>query len=707
VTFQVEVNYVDVDTVVTDDAGNFVSGLTRDDFEVFEDGKAQKIEMFSYVELPVERVERFAPLNRPVTSDVRSNERTFDGRVYVLVMDDLDISPLRTSIVKRSAREFIEQHFGANDIAAVVYTSGRSDATQDFTNDRSLLVAAVDKFIGRRLQSAAIEALDRHYQNELNKGLGDRDYELAVNPNANVKDAAAPVNIRDMEREQRTYAVLDTLKNLGEFMAGVRGRRKAVLLFSEGLEIPMSEIYGVHTATDVVGAIKDAITAAARSNVSFYALDPRGLIGMTSEYIEIAGSHAPEVALGAFGSLNAQQGLLTDMKVSQDSLRTLSEETGGFAAVNLNMLGSAFARIVDLNSRYYVLGYYPPSSARDGRFHRIEVRTKRPGLRVSARRGYASPRGRTPAERKRDEEARRAREARRGGVNNMSAGLREALNAPLYQSGLAFSVQAAPFRLNQKEASVALAIELDGTRLQFAQNADGLFANNLEVSFFGINQDGRARRTTRSEMNLTLRPESFKRVQSGGLRLNPRMTLDPGRYQIRVGVRDSNARVGTVFYELLVPDFRRDPVMLSGMLLTAASAGTAMTAQPDPDAPKVLPGPAISRRIFSQNDTLTVFAEIYDNISSQQPRQIEAAVSLISETGQEVFNARDSIPNPSTALGAGAAGYWTAYGFAREVPLKNVAAGRYLLKVEAGLRDLQQAQVANPVIRETLITIQR
>ena len=92
--------------------------------------------------------------------------------------------------------------------------------------------------------------------------------------------------------------MLDTLRNLGEFLAGVRGRRKAVLLFSEGLEMPMSEIYGVHTATDVVGAIKDAITAAARSNVNFFALDPRGLIGMTSEYIELAGSHAPDVAHG-------------------------------------------------------------------------------------------------------------------------------------------------------------------------------------------------------------------------------------------------------------------------------------------------------------------------------------------------------------------------------------------------------------------------
>ena len=65
VTFQVEVNYVDVDTIVTDEKGNFVTGLTREDFEVFEDGKPQKLEMFSYVELPVERPDRFAVLGAP------------------------------------------------------------------------------------------------------------------------------------------------------------------------------------------------------------------------------------------------------------------------------------------------------------------------------------------------------------------------------------------------------------------------------------------------------------------------------------------------------------------------------------------------------------------------------------------------------------------------------------------------------------------
>lgn len=350
VTFQVEVNYVDVDAIVTDEKGNFVSGLTRDDFEVYEDGKPQKVELFSFVELPVEPPDRFVFLDRPVSPDVRSNRRSFDGRVYVLVLDDLDISPLRTGLVKTSAREFVERHLGANDVAAVVYTSGRTDATQEFTGDRGLLLAAIEKFVGRRLRSAAIETLERHYH----KALTNLD---ETPPQASpIVDSRNPVNIRDMEREQRALAVLDTLKNLGEFLAGVRGRRKAVVLFTEGIEMPMTELYGIHTATDVVGAIKDAVTAAARSNVNLFALDPRGLIGMTSDYIELAGSGAPDVATGAFGALNAQQGLLTEMKQSQDSLRTLSEETGGFAAVNTNTLGDAFSRIVDANSRYYVLG---------------------------------------------------------------------------------------------------------------------------------------------------------------------------------------------------------------------------------------------------------------------------------------------------------------------------------------------------------------
>ena len=149
-----------------------------------------------------------------------------------------------------------------------------------------------------------------------------------------------------------------------------------------------------------------------------------------------------------------------------------------------------------------------------------------------------------------------------------------------------------------------------------------------------------------------------------------------------------------MFYDLVVPDFRRDPVMLSGILVTAASAQRGMTAMPDPAAPAQLPAPAVSRRTFARDDRLTVFAEIYDNIPGRQPRQIDTAVTLLSESGQEVFAARDGIDNPPAAR-------WTTYGLRQDVPLEKLAAGRYLLKIEAGLRGGSPAAV-----RETLIVIQ-
>src|ERR1051325_2461131 len=94
VTFQAEVNYVDVDTIVTDAMGNFVNGLSKDDFEVREDGKPQTIEIFSMLDIPLERRDRFLFLDRPVPSDVRSNREAFAGRLYVILLDDLNINPL-------------------------------------------------------------------------------------------------------------------------------------------------------------------------------------------------------------------------------------------------------------------------------------------------------------------------------------------------------------------------------------------------------------------------------------------------------------------------------------------------------------------------------------------------------------------------------------------------------------------------------------
>lgn len=718
VTFQVEVNYVDVDVVVTDERGNFVTGLTRGDFEVFEDGKPQKVETFSLVEIPVEKATEFVVDGRAVSDDTQTNRRPFDGRVYVFVLDDLDVSALRSTQVRSEARRFVKEYMGANDLGAVVYTSGRSDAAQEFTTNRELLIQAIDKFQGRRMRSLSLDRLDAYYQ-RIAFGYNLRNEPDPGTGQVNAQDPAGYGRTSDpteLERGFRALNVLDTLKNTAEFLANVRGRRKAVLFFSEGLDFPIRDVFGAHDATAVVRASQDAISTAARANVNFYTIDPRGLAGMTTDFMESAGlasgaggpgpvllvpgTNTPVsgITSASGGVFSVQDELLQEFRLSQDTLRELAEQTGGFASVNTNDVTPAFQRIADANSRYYVLGYYPPNHPRDGRFHKIEVRVKRPGLRVEARRGYASPRGRTPEERKREDAARLAREARRPDGKRTSTPLIGALTSPIPQSGLTFSVHAAPFKHTSDEASIAVAIEIDGGRLPYAApDAKGMVANKIELSFFGLNERGKAMAAAWSELNLNLRPETRDRVTAHGVRANPRINLPPGRYQVRIGARETvSGQTGSVFYDLDVPDFRKEKLMLGGLLMTTPSVQQTPSIQPDPMSSTLLPAPATSRREFPRSDVLALYTEIYDNGASRQARRIDVAVRLISEDGTHIVVSRDELAN-----GTSGEKPWEIYGFAKQIPLKALAPGRYALRVEAAVRGQDTA----PAIREALIAI--
>ena len=209
----------------------------------------------------------------------------------------------------------------------------------------------------------------------------------------------------NLERGQRAVGVLNTIESLSEYLEGVRGRRKALLWFSEGIDYPMAEAFSSQSGNEIMRATRDAVNAAARANVNVYALDPRGLIGMTTDLIESGRAGAPDYAgtdpTKPVGTpFSGTQALLGEMRLTQDSLRTLADGTGGFAAVDTNSFAEAYDRIIEANSRYYLLGYTPPAHPRDGRFHRIEVRVKRPGLTRPPGAGIRRPSGTTREERR-------------------------------------------------------------------------------------------------------------------------------------------------------------------------------------------------------------------------------------------------------------------------------------------------------------------
>jgi VWFA-related protein len=364
VTFRLEVNYVEVDAIVTDAQGRVVSNLTADDFDLLEDGKSQKITAFSLVNLPIERAERPIFASTPVEPDVQANEGG-EGRIYLVVLDDLHTDPRRALRVKAALRRFFEQNFGINDLAAVVYTSGRARDSQDFTNNVRLLVAATEKFTGRKERSATLERIEgaRVDPNTGNLGPGDDPHE--------------------QERALKARNVMASVRKMSEFMAGVRGRRKAMLFISEGVDYDINQVMGVQgsTASSVLLDTQDAIAAATRGNVAIYCIDPRGLADGTEDLIEnlqhVRGS-------GGRRGIAAQRAAPVARKPAR-----AGREHRGFAALNQNDFNNAFDRIVRENSSYYVLGYYPANEKRDGRYRKVQVRVKGAGLMVRSRKAIS------------------------------------------------------------------------------------------------------------------------------------------------------------------------------------------------------------------------------------------------------------------------------------------------------------------------------
>ena len=669
-TFKAQVEYVEVDALVADEQGNFVRGLTKDDFQVFEDGKPQTISTFALVNIPVEQAQRPLFASRPIEPDVESNERPFEGRVYVLVLDDLHTDVLRSQRVKAGARQFIQNNFGQNDLMAVLFTGGRSQDAQEFTNNKRLLLAAVDKFMGRKLQSSTLARNDEYF----------RQRDSPMN-SGTVNDPL------DQERAYNARSLLNQLKNVSDWFGGVRGRRKTLLLVSEGIDYNIYDVIRSYdsppsSASGILDDIRETIAATARANVSIYAIDPRGLSGPGEDAISVGsfanadgGSTTDSGTSIPAPSDIGLNGLQNELRLSQDSLRQLADETGGFAAVNSNDFKSAFERVVRDNSSYYVLAYYPPTNKRDGKFHKIEVKVNRPGLKVRARRGYALPKGNPP------------KPAATGG---MTAELREAVNSPIPVSGLTLRVFAAPFKGAAPNASVLVGIELLGRDLSLANN------NKVEISYVAIDSKQKTWGLKTDSLTMNLRPETRTRVEQTGFRVLNRMELPAGRYQIRVAARDTEKKnIGSVIYDLDVPDFYKEPFGISGLTMTSMSGAAMVTAKPDDQLKTVLPAPPIGQRAFPQNDELALFAEVYDN-SGKAPHKVDIVTTVTTDTGTVLFKNEES--RDSSEL-QGAKG---GYGYTTRVPLSEIPPGTYVLKVEGRSR-LGDKQVAGREVQFTVV----
>ncbi|MBA2353133.1 MAG: VWA domain-containing protein [Acidobacteria bacterium] len=646
-TFRAQIDYVEVSVIVTAEDGTLVKDLQASDFQVLEDGAPQTVTVFTPVNIPIEREARTLIEGKPLTYDVATNNRVRDGRVYVIVLDDHHIGALRSAQVKRAARQFIERYVSAQDQVAVIHTSGRTNASQEFTTNKALMLSAVDKLIGSKLRSSTLERLD-DYRNRVQNSPGATEGQLV--------DRAR--DLADPERAYKARSSMETLRNTSRLLETINGSRKAVLFFSEGIDYDITDVMGNSSrfASDVLYSLRDAMGAATRSNVAYYAVDPRGLVATSDDEFDMS-APPQDVTLG----LNPWN-IRDEQRLAQQSLRSLAEETGGAASVNSNDFSTFYDRVVRDSSTYYLLGYYPTNERRDGRVRRIQVRMNRPGLEAYARKSYVAPK---------DKEDKRVEESASG----TSPELRTALNSALPTPGLALSVNAVPFKGANKKTSVVVTVQVDGQRLTFKPQGD-VFTNTLEISMMAMDQNAKIQNGDRALLDLKLRQPTRDLVMQAGMRSVLALDLAPGRYQLRVAAREGNdGAVGSVFTDLEVPDFAKEKFAMSGVLLTSTGAGLTPTPRIVEEYKALLPGPPTTIRGFSNVETISGYVDVYDAVTPAHT--VDVATTITSTAGTKVFSTTQE--RKSSEIGTARGGYGVQF----EASLKDFASGLYVLRVEA------------------------
>jgi len=379
-TFRMAIDLVTTDVIVRDGNGQFVADLNKDDFQILEDDVKQDVASLVLVHggrvlnqllppPPPQQEGIILPAARP-TNDAA-------GRIFLFVIDDLHLNFRDTSRVRQLFKKMAKELVHDGDMFGVV-SSGTSSIAIDLTYDQKRLEEAANKISGSALKpSEIIEA-------------GGRG-----------PDGLSELKYRSHTAFSTTYDVIGNLEK-------IHNRRKAVILLSNGYDLnpfegarygdpnvigqkyqspgqmlgnesssnsdydPFSRQSAEFSDADLIREISELTKAANRANATIYTIDPRGLV---------AGADLDEEV-----DPNEWN---TYVRKQQDSLRTLADLTGGFAAINSNDLTKALKRIDAETSDYYVLGYYSTNPDPTKRRRKLEVKTSRSNLEVWSRQSYS------------------------------------------------------------------------------------------------------------------------------------------------------------------------------------------------------------------------------------------------------------------------------------------------------------------------------
>ncbi|MGE5127716.1 MAG: VWA domain-containing protein, partial [Betaproteobacteria bacterium] len=562
----VRTELVQLDVVVTGRDAQPVSDLGAADFQVLEDGKPQPLSHFAVARRPgaaspppaSPAAEAGAPTAPPAVEPSAARHRFF-----VLAVDDLHTAPGSMAQARKALTRFVDEQLSDDDFVALVTTSGNVGAYQDLTRDHRALRRAIEHVQSRYqpVEAGGIPYLSEYQAELIDRGDVDALRE-AVQEILQTEDYLGEVGAREQAYAQARRMAFEIMARSGRALGAIEGvvrglaplpGRKVVVLVSDGF------LVGLGAAENRAFDVRKIVDAATRAGVVLYALDTRGLLA------DVPGGGASFQGPGVLTAPGVRADLQTRGNEAQrQSLNALAEDTGGFLVRNTNDLGQGLARVLRDNEVYYLLAYEPTNAARDGRFRHLEVRVPgRAGLRVRTRSGYFAPDDRKPAEAAASPQQLRERE------------LGQALGSLFPLEGVPMRMSADFIDLPPAGPQAVIRARIDVSGVPFVPSGDRYQAD-LEIVGAVYDEDGRSVGDVSGEQaQLRLTEQSYRRMLAEGWTVQKTVALRPGRYQVRLAVREgSRSLLGSASQWLEIPDTAARPLTLSSVFLLAdAGAG--------------------------------------------------------------------------------------------------------------------------------------
>jgi VWFA-related protein len=603
---KVQTELMEVRAVVTDRGGQIVENLTKDDFELLENDQPQEISFFSVSQIESKK-------SKPVAAEADGSDSTAEIkrvrdrlseppiRTTLLYVDSLHLSFSSLNRVKEAIRRFINKQLTEQDVVALATSSQTLGVGQQFTRDRQLLNYAVEQIRpGRtRFESFFTPALAADFLDERLDAV-----RLAVDVIRNEENIECPCSLllaRARIRAQQILSedsysrqnTLSVLRGFAERMIDLPGKRM-IVVFSDGFTMRDSkgDIYD--------SEIQSVIARAVRSGVVIYSIDAKGLQApvtidasknlfaapplsdnhpdqdMTYEDAlkaaadaEAAGINVSDFLAGKAcpgelvpdqRCLAPHQGLLTSTITLYESeklngLHAMAEDTGGKMFTNTNDLSGALGQAFDANRYYYVLSYYLPERSDNRGFRRIEVRVRNhPEYRVRTARGFALS----------DLTA----DAETDSIKTPQQQLFQAMREPMPVTDLGVSARADFLETDDDDKQVSLTVYFDGDRFQYREE-DQRNVVELEVVYAIYDSSANQVEAISAHVEGSLSVDRLKQAITSGYRFSRRLTLKPGVYQVRVGVREEGTnRMGTATAWVDVPELSQEKLEMSSLILS-------------------------------------------------------------------------------------------------------------------------------------------